>query len=139
MNRVVITGALSLLVTACAHDTGTSAVTDDAGEARVVDQALVAQGKREFIRCVACHSVDADGRAISGPHLEGIIGRQFGDVEGWQFPQHLSEHDFVWTESRMDNWLQDPQAMVDTMCLPFTGLSSEQARAALIAYMKNPE
>lgn len=104
-----------------------------------VDPEQVAQGKREFMRCIACHAMSSEGRTLSGPHLEGIIGRQVAATSSWDFPDHVAQLDFVWTEDRMDRWLQDPQAMVPQMCLPFNGLASAESRAALIAYLQHPQ
>lgn len=104
-----------------------------------VDPEQVAQGKREFMRCIACHAMSAEGRTLSGPHLEGIIGRQVAATSSWDFPDHVAQLDFVWTEQRMDEWLQDPQAMVPHMCLPFNGLANAASRAALIAYLQHPK
>lgn len=133
----------AILLAACSSPTSTEptsnghiAATQAASAA--VDKQVYAQGKREFMTCIACHSMSAKGRMLSGPHLEGIIGREVAVVDGWDFPEHVRELDFVWTESRMDAWLEDPQAMVPHMCLPFKGLSDPEARAALIAYLKNP-
>lgn len=132
----------AILIAACSSPPSPTSTQnmDDTHEVNdPVDEQMYAQGKREFMRCMACHSMDAAGRMLSGPHLEGIIGREVAAVDGWDFPDHVSELDFVWTESRMDAWLQDPQGMIPQMCLPFNGLANEEARTALIAYLKNPQ
>ena len=96
-------------------------------------------GKRQFFRCVACHSVSSTSRPLTGPHLEGIVGRQVATVEGFTYTEALRAKDFIWDEARPDHWLKAPQADIPSLCLPFTGLSKAQDRAALIAYLKNPE
>lgn len=97
---------------------------------------LIAQGQRLFnLHCMACHSVDADGRTESGPHLETIFGRQIATHSSWIFPEHVAQFDFVWTEATMRQWLVTPQEMVNNMCLPFRGLRRENDVDALMAYL----
>ena len=96
-------------------------------------------GKRLFFRCVACHTVSSTSRPLTGPHLEGIVGRQVATLEGFTYTEALRARNFVWDEARLDHWLKAPQADIPGLCLPFTGLSKAQDRAALIAYLKNPE
>lgn len=95
-------------------------------------------GKRHFIRCAGCHTVTAETRPGFGPHLAGIVGRRVASVEGFEYTPALRAQDFVWTEERLDEWLKNPQAMVHDMCMPFTGLAKPEARAALIAFLKDP-
>ncbi|HKY81354.1 MAG TPA: c-type cytochrome [Sphingobium sp.] len=95
-------------------------------------------GKKHFIRCVACHSVSAASRPMTGPHLEGIVGRKAASVEGFHYTKILRTQTFLWDEQRLDRWLKAPQADFAGLCLPFTGLAKPEDRAALIAYLKNP-
>ncbi len=95
-------------------------------------------GKRHFIRCNACHSISSEARPLTGPHLEGIVGRKVAAVEGFKYTERLHAQDFAWDEARLDRWLTAPQADFPGMCLPFTGLAKPEDRAAFIAYLKNP-
>lgn len=109
-----------------------------AGAAATVERPVPAQaGKKHFIRCVACHSVSAASRPTTGPHLQGIVGRKAGSVEGFHYTT-LRAQTFLWDEQRLDRWLKAPQADFPGLCLPFTGLAKPEDRAALIAYLKNP-
>jgi len=100
---------------------------------------LAVSGKRLFIRCVACHTLDADARPGIGPHLEGIVGRQAASVPGFQYSAAMRAQSFKWSEAQLDKLLKRPQAEVADLCLPFTGLARRQDRKALIAYLKNPD
>jgi len=95
-------------------------------------------GKRHFIRCIACHTVSASARPLTGPHLEGVVGRPVASVEGFAYTEALRAQNFIWDEARLDAWLKAPQAEIAGLCLPFTGLAKAEDRAALIAYLKNP-
>lgn len=95
-------------------------------------------GKKHFIRCTACHSMSSEARPLTGPHLDGIVGRKVASVAGFTYSERLRGQDFTWDEVRLDRWLTAPQANFPGMCLPFTGLPKAEDRAAFIAYLKNP-
>ena len=95
-------------------------------------------GRRLFIRCAGCHVLSAQARPLTGPHLQGIVGRKVASAEGYNYSQALRARDFRWDEARLDHWLSAPQAEIAGLCLPFTGLAKPADRAALIAYLKQP-
>ena len=95
-------------------------------------------GKKHFIRCAACHSVSAQARSTTGPHLEDIVGRRVASVEGFAYSDALRAKDFIWDEARLDEFLKSPRDAHPGMCLTFMGLSRPEDRAALIAYLKAP-
>ncbi len=103
------------------------------------DTELVEKGRSQFIRCASCHSMTPGARLMQGPHLQGIVGRQVASVAGHAYSDELRAHDFVWTEEKLDEWLQRPQSLARDMCMPFMGLANPEMRRALIAYLKNPE
>jgi cytochrome c2 len=103
---------------------------------------LAAAGRSQFLHCNSCHVVDAAapppfGDSL-GPHLEGIVGRPAASVEGFAYTEELQAMDLVWDEETLDSWLRQPQAMVPSMCEPFTGIASPKSRKALIAFLKDP-
>lgn len=107
-----------------------------------VSQRLVARGRSQFLHCNACHVADAAAPPPFGddlgPHLEGIVGRPAGIVEGFDYSEAVLGLDLVWDEEALDEWLQRPQALVPGMCEPFTGIANAEQRRALIAYLKTP-
>lgn len=106
-------------------------------------EAQVAAGEKIFsFRCAACHTMSADdtSTAAFGPHLEGIVGRQAGAVEGYEYEFDLMrEQAFVWDAEQLEAWLEKPQEVVPGMCLPYFGLRREGDRAALMTYMQEPQ
>jgi cytochrome c len=102
------------------------------------DTALIDKGKSQFIRCVSCHSMTPGARLMQGPHLQGIVGRKVASIEGHAYSDELRAQDFVWTDEKLDEWLQQPQSLARDMCMPFMGLANPEMRRALIAYLKNP-
>lgn len=128
-NAVMFGLAAALL--ACGMAIGTSRAT--AGQ-----PPEVAAGKKQFIRCIACHSVSANGPARTGPHLAGIVGRKVASVPGFKYTAPLSAQEFAWDEARLNHWLEHPQEDFPGMCLPFKGFARPEDRAAIIAYLTGP-
>lgn len=95
-------------------------------------------GKKHFVRCVACHSTSAAARPMTGPHLEGIVGRPAASLPDFAYSDAMRAQNFVWDEARLDAFLKSPQSTHPGMCLTFTGLPKPEDRAALIAYLKDP-
>lgn len=117
-------------------------VTGFAGAATVQPQAedivLGQAGQRHFIRCVACHSVNAAAPAKTGPHLEGIVGRRVASVPGFRYTTALKDQSFVWTKDRLGNLLRQPQKQAPGLCFPFSGLIRRKDRTDLVAYLERP-
>lgn len=99
---------------------------------------LRAEGEKQFIRCVSCHSMNAADTWPIGPHLEGIVGRQTAALPDFDYTEDLREREFVWDEEQLDLWLTKPHEIVPGMCMPFMGLPKAEHRAALIEYLKAP-
>ena len=138
--------AVLLTAVACASDrnaeTSPAAPIASAGESIESQQALVARGRSQFLRCKSCHVVDAEapppfGDSL-GPHVENIVGRPAASVEGFEYTEELQALDLVWDEQTLDQWLLQPHVMVPGMCEPFMGMANLEHRQALIAYLKTP-
>ena len=95
-----------------------------------------AQGAKVFNKCKVCHSADQPKNKI-GPHLVGIIGRKAGSVEGFSYSQAMKQSGIVWDEATLDKYLADPKAVVPHTKMAFAGLSSEQDRQNVIAYLQS--
>lgn len=110
------------------------------GPMAIADESALAEaGKRQFVRCSGCHSLSATAPPMFGPHLEGIVDRKAGTVEGFTYTEEsLRNQTFVWDEAYFDEWLKDPQAHYPGMCMAFMGLANPEARKALIAFLKQP-
>ncbi|MEO0379883.1 MAG: cytochrome C [Pseudomonadota bacterium] len=81
----------------------------------------VAAGEKAFRQCISCHVVQneagdtlAGKNAKTGPNLYGIVGSNFGTVEGFRYSdinQLASEMtDVVVTEEVFVTYVQDPTA-----------------------------
>lgn len=93
----------------------------------------VAKGEKTFGQCKACHSLA--GKDGTGPHLNGVVGREIGKVAGFAYSAGLAEHGGAWTTDLLNQWLIKPKEMVAGTKMAYAGLKKPEDRANLIAYL----
>ncbi|MGV6804461.1 MAG: c-type cytochrome [Ruegeria sp.] len=104
------------------------------------DPELIAAGKKVFKKCTACHAVGEGAKNKTGPELNGLIGREFGSVEGFKYSsvfKDAHEEGRVWDETSLDEFLAKPKAYLKGTKMSFAGLKKEQDRVAITAYLKS--
>lgn len=92
-------------------------------------------GANVFVRCSACHSVDAAKPGGMGPNLAHLLGRKAASVQGYRYSDPMRTSGIVWTRKNLDAFLEHPQAVVKGTKMPFSGIVDLKARAALISYL----
>ena len=98
--------------------------------------ARAADGEAIFKKsCMVCHTVEA-GKNKIGPSLAGIVGRKSGSVEGFNYTEANKNSGATWDEATLETYLQDPKKFMTGTKMVFPGLKDADARAALIAYLK---
>lgn len=73
-----------------------------------------------------------------GPHLNGLVGRSIGTVDGYDYSDPLVEagvEGAVWSETVLDRFLEDPRGYLPGTSMVFRGVRQEDRRADLIAYL----
>lgn len=71
-----------------------------------------ADGARLFKqRCGACHQIDSTRNAV-GPHLQGVIGRMAGTVEGFRYSPAMKGAGITWDAAQLDTYLTNPGGLV---------------------------
>jgi cytochrome c len=91
-------------------------------------------GKEVFARrCAGCHALDSNKE---GPRLRGVLNRKAGTAPGFLYSEGLRQSGFTWDENRLNQWLQNPDAVVRDTDMEFR-LSNPDERAAVIAYLKS--
>jgi cytochrome c len=96
-----------------------------------------AKGEKVFRKCKACHAVGPDAKNKVGPELNGIVGRDWGAVEGYKYSANLLEMSDgkVWDVETLDAYLTKPKDMIPKGKMAFAGLRKEDDRADVIAYL----
>jgi cytochrome c len=95
-----------------------------------------AKGKKAFVKCMACHTVE-EGQNRVGPSLFAIIGRRAGAVDKFRYSNANKNSNLVWTEETMFEYLENPQKFMPGTLMAFPGVPAPQERADLIAYLKS--
>ena len=95
----------------------------------------VEAGKKQFNKCVACHSVEPDVH-LMGPSLHGLMGREVGSLEGFPFSEAMETADFIWTEETLDAFIESPMQYLPGTVMPFGGIRKAEQRQALNCYIK---
>lgn len=99
-----------------------------------------AMGKKVFNRCIACHEAATDRDRV-GPHLMGVVGRKAGSADSFQSHYSQAMKDagaagLVWDEANLAQYLKAPKLKVPGNRMAFTGLTSDDDIANVIAYLK---
>lgn len=94
------------------------------------------KGRRVFAKCMSCHRVQ-EGVNLVGPSLYGIVGRDAGTIEGFNYSAANANSGITWTEEIMFEYLKAPQEYIPGTRMIFPGLPSAQDRADVIAYLKS--
>jgi cytochrome c len=94
------------------------------------------QGRRAYMKCLPCHSVEKGGPHVVGPNLYGIIGRKAGSVPDYKYSGPFRAVDLTWDRLNLDLYLTDPARFVGANWMPFTGLKRPEDRQAVICHLE---
>jgi len=94
-----------------------------------------AKGEKVFGKCKACHKLD--GSNGTGPHLDGVVGRDIGGVSGFGYSSILTELPGNWTPDALDAFIENPKGYATGTKMSFAGLSKAEDRANLISYLQS--
>lgn len=82
-------------------------------------------------KCGGCHSLD-ENRV--GPRHRGVVGREIASVPGYDYSAALRSLKGPWTVSRLDAWLQNPQAVAPGTKM-YLSVTDADDRKNIIAYL----
>ena len=103
--------------------------------------AAEAAGEGLFAPCRACHSLDPAEQGRPGPNLAGLIGRQIGGDESFDYSPVLRKaHDegLRWDASRLEAFLADPAEMFPGLWMTMRGIEDASERQALVSFLAEP-
>ncbi|HEY1961604.1 MAG TPA: cytochrome c family protein [Rhizomicrobium sp.] len=92
-------------------------------------------GQGVFTRCMACHTDKKGAPNGVGPNLFGVVGRKAGSMADFSYSPALKNSGIVWTNQKLDAWIENPLKMVPGTRMAFAGISDPKQRADLIAYL----
>jgi cytochrome c len=94
------------------------------------------RGQQVFRACAACHSLQPD-QNMTGPSLSEVWNRKAGGLSSFsRYSPALRSASIVWNDKTLDDWIKDPQHVVPDNQMTFAGIKDAQARADLLAFLK---
>ncbi len=97
----------------------------------ILAQADIGKGEKVYGKCKACHKLD--GTDGTGPHLNGVVGRDIGAVGGFGYSSALADKGEAWTPENLNGFLEKPKDWAPGTKMSFAGLKKVEDRANLIA------
>ncbi len=94
-------------------------------------------GKKTFLRCKSCHTIEEKGVDLIGPNLWGVIGRKAGTRQGFAYSEAMKKFGKKWDVATLDAYLAKPNAIVPGSRMLFVGLPDTKQRADVIAYLNS--
>lgn len=98
-----------------------------------------AAGETVFKKCAACHAVGEGAKNKVGPHLNDVLGRTAGTLEGFKYSPAMikaGEEGLVWTPETLAEFLAKPKDFVKGTKMAFGGLPNPDDAANVIAYLQ---
>mgnify|MGYP006395230755 FL=1 len=121
-------------------DTGSDGAAEPEEEvdfATLMAEADAGAGERVFGKCRACHKLD--GSDATGPHLNGVVGREIGAVGGFGYSGALDQVGDVWSPENLFAFLESPRSAAPGTTMSFAGLNKPADRVNLIAYLQGTD
>lgn len=101
---------------------------------------MVEAGEKAFRQCKACHQVGDGAQNRTGPHLNGVLGRTIGGVDGFRYSRTFDaarDAGDVWTEENLSAFLADPRGVMNGTKMAFRGVRKEEDITALMFYLRS--
>ena len=96
----------------------------------------VAAGETSFKKCLPCHRIGEGAKNLVGPELNGIDGRKSGSAEGYSYTDANKNSGITWDEAQFKEYITNPRTKIPGTKMVFAGISSENERSNLWAYLK---
>ena len=125
----------NISATATAETTSESSSAGSGDIMALLASASVADGKKIFKKCAACHSIAKGGGNKIGPALWGVLGRKAGSISDYKYSKAMAVHAKPWSLEEMNGFLIKPKDWIKGTKMSFIGLKKDTDRAAVILYM----
>ncbi len=91
------------------------------------------RGETIFKQCATCHSMDPAEKKM-GPHLQGLVGRTAGSIEGATYSKAMKASEIVWDANSLREFLTNPRKALPGTSMPI-GLAKTGDMDDLLAYL----
>jgi len=93
-------------------------------------------GENSFKKCLPCHRVGEGAKNLVGPELNGLEGRKSGSADGYSYTEANKNSGITWDEAVFKEYITNPRAKIPGTKMVFAGITSENERNNLWAYLK---
>ena len=100
------------------------------------EEQLLKRGKRVFVLCRSCHTLEEGGRHKVGPNLHAMFGSKAGAKEGFRYSDIVKDSGIIWTSENLEEWLVKPKNFLPGNRMAFAGVRKETDRKALITFLR---
>ena len=99
--------------------------------------ANVEKGQSTAKQCQACHTFEKGGPNRVGPNLYNIVDAERGKGKhGFNFSDAMKAKGGEWTYEELNKFLTNPRNYIPGTAMTFAGISNDQQRADVIAYLR---
>jgi len=97
-------------------------------------------GAKVAKKCVSCHNFGEGEGNKTGPHLYDVVGRPIASISDFSYSDAMhtvaDEHG-TWTYEGLNDFITNPKKYAPGTKMGFGGLSKEEDRANLLAYLQS--
>lgn len=103
----------------------------------VIPAADAAAGEKVFSRCATCHDIAKGGANKVGPAIYGVVGANHASNPTFTYSGAMKAlADKTWGYDELDAFLKNPKGAVPGTKMSFAGLSKQQDRINVIAFLR---
>jgi cytochrome c len=92
-------------------------------------------GEAKFALCSACHTITPGGPNMTGPNLQGVVGRKAGSAPNFNYSDAVKNAGFTWDPDHLDKWITAPATFLPGTKMTFVGMKDPKDRTDVIAYL----
>jgi cytochrome c len=97
----------------------------------------ISKGKQLFqTKCAMCHTHIQGTSHSTGPNLFGVVGRNVGSANGFNYSEAMAERaNEIWNFEMIDKFINHPQKFIPRSAMIFIGITDVTQRKQLIEYL----
>jgi len=95
-----------------------------------------ANGEKVFKKCLACHTISKGEPHKTGPNLWNIVMNHMGHEADFAYSGAIKSKKEQWTYENLNKFLHKPREFAPGTKMTFIGISNDQERADLIAFLR---
>ncbi|KPB68817.1 c-type cytochrome [Pseudomonas cannabina] len=93
-------------------------------------------GKAVFTRlCSGCHKIGPSARHAFGPQLNGIVGQQAGQQEGYVYTDAMKNSGLIWNREELRTYIKDPSDVVPGTRMKLWWMGNDERMDDLLEYL----